>query len=503
MIFDIDQVDSLPDVERYDVCVAGGGVAGIVLAHSLAERGRRVLILEAGGLEWEEESQNVYQGVNVGRPYFDLDVCRLRFLGGTSNHWAGQCRPLDWYDLVKHDHIDGSGWPIGIEQIQPYLAPARRILELDPFPEEAALPSSDGNLKEAIFRLSPPVRFRDKYFEFLNSSETLDVFLKANLIKIDLDPGGDRIATFGFRGYRDDAPVLAATADHYVLALGGIENARALLNADHQIPTGLGNQADLVGRFFMEHVIAVVGHYVTDPERSGLGQSDRFFSPTYRMIREAEIANCGLWLEPLPGESNKTFVEQVKYDVKELLCKSDIIADFVRSIRSFNCPMKTRVPVPIPAHAGVAAVAAEQIPNRHSRVRLTDDRDRFGQRRVALDWQPLPIAKKTIRTVALATAGYVARQDLARIKLRDWVLDEDAPIPGLADGEEVAGNHHIGTTRMGTSKEYGVVDQNCRVFGIDNLYLAGSSVFRTGGHANPTLTIVQMTLRLADHLASL
>ncbi len=502
MIVDIDQAESLPAGGRYDVCIAGGGVAGIVLAKTLAERGRRVLILEAGGLEYDERSQDVYRGRNVGRPYFDLDACRLRFLGGTSNHWAGQCRPLDRYDYLKRDGIGESGWPIGIDDLQPYLRPARHILEIEPFPKEAPLPASEGDLKEAVFRFSPPVRFKDKYLEFLKSSQAVDVFLNANVIKIDLDPDSGRIAGFGFRGYRDEAPLRTATADRYVLAMGGMENARALLNADHQMAAGLGNEGGLVGRFFMEHVTNMIGYYVVDSARSSLGDAWRFIAPTYTMLCDAEIANCGLWFEPLPGTKQVSLVEQAKNGVKNILCTSDVIADFVRAIRDFNCPLQTHVPVSIPDDAGIVGISAEQVPNRDSRVGLSDDRDRFGQRRIALDWQLLPIAKRTIHKVALATAQYVARQDLARIKLRDWVLDADAPIPGLDEGEEVAGNHHIGTTRMGTSKVDGVVDLDCRMFGIDNLYIAGSSVFRTAGHANPTLTIVQMTLRLADHLAA-
>jgi choline dehydrogenase-like flavoprotein len=503
MIVDLDQAGSLPAAGRYDLCIAGCGVAGIVLARMLAERGRRVLILEGGGLKRGKRSQDVYRGQILGRPYFDLDACRLRFLGGSSNHWGGRCRPLDAYDFVRRDDIEGSGWPIGIEEVRPYLARARDILEVDPFPEESALPSSDGRLKEAVFHLSPPVRFKDKYYDDLKASQTIDVYLDANLVKIDLDPGGGRIAGFGFRGYADGAPLRPAVADRYVLALGGIENARALLNATHQMQTGLGNETDLVGRFFMEHPTNMVGYYVTDPARSGLGRDPRFFVPTYNMMRETGIANCRSYFEPIAGERNESFVDQVKDIGRKVLCTSDVIADFVRSVHNFTCPVTRHVPVAVPTHAGIVSVVAEQVPNRNSRVRLSDDRDRFGQRRVALDWQLLPTAKKTMRTVALAVARYVALQDLARIKLRDWVLDEHAPIPGLADGEQTASSHHIGTTRMGTSKDDGVVDRDCRVFGIDNLYIAGSSVFRTAGQANPTLTIVQLALRLGDHLASL
>ena len=152
MIVDIDQAVPLPLAARYDICIAGGGVAGIVLAYTLAGRGKRILLLEAGGYEFSENSQSLYSGANIGREYFDLDVTRLRYLGGTSNHWAGVCRPLDVHDFKRRDHIDGSGWPIGITDIQPYLSEAREIMEISDFPAEPALNGTGGRLKEIAFR---------------------------------------------------------------------------------------------------------------------------------------------------------------------------------------------------------------------------------------------------------------------------------------------------------------------------------------------------------------
>lgn len=480
MILDNDQVDASPASDRYDVCIAGGGVAGIVLATTLAERGRRVLLLEAGGLEVSEVSQQFYQGDVGARDYFDLDVARLRYLGGTSNHWSGLCRPLDPHDFARHAHIERSGWPIRIEALHPYLTPACEILEIEPVFGERALPQAGGDLKEVIFRHSPPVRFKEKYLGFLQSSDALDVYLNANLTDLQFDGGTGRVTTVGFRGYDAVRPIRYAAADRYVLALGGIENARMLLNVAERAQWGAGPPNDLIGRCFMEHPHHVIGHYVVNSARTSFGQRLRFVAPSLPMLRREEVANCAVWVEPYVDR--RAFRGNALEEVRRIICESTV----------YRCAP--------PSDAGTLRAMSEQVPNRNSRVRLSNDRDLFGLRRAALDWRLSPIDKKTMRTVGLEVGRYFAMTNIGRVRLNDWVLARDDAVPGLREGEQVGAFHHMGTTRMGHSPADGVVDSNCRMFTVPNLYLAGSSVFPTVGCANPTLTIVQLTLRLADHL---
>ena len=153
-------------------------------------------------------------------------------------------------------------------------------------------------------------------------------------------------------------------------------------------------------------------------------------------------------------------------------------------------------------NAVVLRAAWEQAPNPASRVTLGADRDRFGKRRPVLDWRVGDLDRRTIRETAVEFGRFLVKSDFGRLRLADWVVNPDLPMPGLGEGEETAGNHHMGTTRMAATAERGVVDSNCKIFGLDNLYIGGSSVFPTGGHANPTFTIVQVALRLADHLAT-
>ncbi len=245
MIIDLDEVRTPTLAPQYDVCIAGAGVAGIVIAKTLAERGRRVLLLEAGGKFYSKRSQDVYRGDVVGHEYFDLDATRLRFLGGSSNHWGGWSRPLDAHDFVKHAHIDGSGWPIGIDDVGSYHEATAEILGIEPVPRDKPVAGSAGDLNEVFFR-SSEVWFKDKYGSLLANSEKIDLLLRANLLDISLDPATGRVAMFQFRGYGPDDPMLEGWAQSFVLALGGIANPCALLHAHQQRPNVIGHQNDLL-----------------------------------------------------------------------------------------------------------------------------------------------------------------------------------------------------------------------------------------------------------------
>ena len=153
-------------------------------------------------------------------------------------------------------------------------------------------------------------------------------------------------------------------------------------------------------------------------------------------------------------------------------------------------------PPPCPAHFGDALVACEQRLDAANRVRLIDERDRFGLRRMELDWRVSEQDLKTLRTAAMDVAERLAARDRGRMQIVEWLLNGDVPTEDKLWG----GNHHMGTTRMNDDPKRGVVDANCRVHSVANLYCGGSSVFATSGHVNPTYSIVQLALRLGDHL---
>ena len=158
MVFDTNDTGLLPNFSKtYDVCIAGAGVAGITLAKALAEQKKHVLLLEAGGQAYSRLSQDFYDGDIVGHDYFDLSISRLRYLGGTSNHWGGWCRPLDPWDFRPRDYVEWSGWPITERDLSPFLSEAIQIMEIDSFPPETTtFDGTEGNFTEITNRFSPP-----------------------------------------------------------------------------------------------------------------------------------------------------------------------------------------------------------------------------------------------------------------------------------------------------------------------------------------------------------
>lgn len=487
----------------FDVCISGSGPAGLPLALKLAAQKHRVLLLEAGGLQFSEISNNVYQGTNSGLEYFEPHACRQRFFGGTSNHWGGWCREMDAGNFEVREHVPYSGWPISKADLDPYFAEAAKILHVHtPQVADYLLQGeTDPGLRKTAFRYSePPARLGEKYRQAVTDSDKLACVLNANLVDIDLNENLDAVTALQVCGYAGTR--FRVKARYYVLCHGGIENPRTLLNANRQLTLGIGNATDLVGRFFMEHPHFTTGFGIVNHAHPGLSRfagiscselRAAIYEPTEALQRSEKILSFGLRFAPQPG-----------------MCRSDDNTAFRTRLRQFVCnsdallgPGGTAAPEPdTELHFDMCfKTAAEQSPDPASRIRLGKDVDRFGNRRVVINWQLNELDKRTLRQSALQAGSIMAGNDLGRIRLPQWLLDPDPLPPGLSI-DEVAGYHHMGTTRMADSPRRGVVDRNQRVFGIANLYIGGSSVFATSGHVNPTFTIVQMSLRLADHLDS-
>ena len=473
MILDSAELKLL-DNEIFDACIIGTGPAGITAALGLESAGHRILLLEGGGTEYTEQSQNIYRGEVTGDKYLNLTQCRLRYLGGTSNHWGGICRTLDEEDFQAKKGFPLTEWPISKKDLDPYLEKASEILEIPEIPADAELETDE--LKSISFVIPPPVRFKQKYSQQLQDSKSILLATNANVTS--LVPKNGAVRFINVSGW--DGSKIKIKAKRFILATGGIENSRLLLWSNFLAKGELVKNDKALGKYWMEHPHFTLGEaFLTGKAKAIINQQGRtYYAPTKTLMDDKQILNCGLRFLPLQLEGTKKMVS-------DLLCIAPKAGKWAADL--FNKDLLCGATV---------RAAWEQEPVINNRIELTDEKDSLGIPRVNLFWNKNENDLRTARVTTEAFGRYLSSNDLGRVQLDDWLTNNES----FPENDEIGGPHHLGGTRMAATPDLGVVDQNCKVYGLDNLYIAGSSVFPSGGHANPTMSIVQLTLRLVDHI---
>jgi choline dehydrogenase-like flavoprotein len=504
MFFDAADVDRTRFARTFDVCVVGAGPAGVTLARALAARGFDVALMEGGGFDVSVESQDQYVGEIVGMDYVDLDAVRLRVFGGCSEHWSGRCKALD-AEAFETMPQRPMAWPIRKADLDPYQAAASEILDLPLRHQPGDLPMAQvGNrFRDIRFQHSAPTRFGQKYRAEIGAAERITCCLNANLVDLTLGADLATVTEAVFRSYDPGDPGFAVRARAFCLCLGGLENPRMLLNLTGQKPNGIGNDHDLVGRYFCEHP----SHVLADALFTHMPAIDEDnLAPTREFMLETGTLGFTLkvsWRDYPPDpliHALKSGLKCATPFTRELTqpagnlrpCRWGGVEEFLVRRYPDNHP------------SGWVWIACEQALNPDSRVMLGDERDGFGLRRMRLDWRLTDLDYHTMQTAILALGEHFAETDIGRIRIRDWLLGDNPRMPEGTDivhgGEWNGGYHQMCTTRMADDAREGVVDRDCRVHGTSNLYLGGSSVFATPSYCNPTFTIVQLALRLGDHL---
>lgn len=549
-----------------DLCIIGAGAAGITLARQFIGTPTRVLVIESGDVDFDPAIQTLAEGDIVGLPYFPLASARLRWLGGTTNHWGGHCRPMVAQDFEAKPWIPHTGWPIGLKDVEPYYERARIACgvptrkwtieawrDQDPF---KPLPLLGNQFVTRVAQIVPrdSRNFRLAYRPELEASKNVTVHTRTNVIDIETDEAGalaTQLHVVTLAGTR-----FFVSARQVVLAVGGIENARLLLASNRQWPEGLGNRHDVVGRFFLEHPRFFAGVLTPSVDDLPVGLYDDhsvggtklqgYLSLTQEVQRREQLTGVELLFRPVySGSFDRALKSGDIRDLDELVSiarrKSGFdefgrhLANVVADLTTWQSMAIPGAPLPVPfpevvgklmrstpAEAqslipdllgdiagGVYArthgapirsvllrARIDPAPNPESRVTLGEERDALGIPRVRLDWRLSPLDRRSVRRTIEILGAEVGRASLGRVRL---TLGEDEKVWP----EDLAGGyHHIGTTRMSDDPQLGVVDRNCQVHGIHNLFVAGSSVFPRSGSGTPTLTIVALAMRLADHLKS-
>lgn len=523
-----------------DIAIVGAGPAGITLAHELIGSGLTVLLLEAGGKEPETRMLDSHHG-DVLDPdrHPPLSLYRVRGLGGTSTLWGGRCVPFDPIDLEARPHIPWSGWPLDYTELKRWYRRAVAYCEAGPFRFSAAealgpafapmVPGMTGGAMNAenLERFSPPTDFGRRYRRALSRSATVTLVLSADCTGLTMSPDHRHVEALNFATPQRRFSV---TAGRFVLAAGALETTRLMLAA------GAGN--DLVGRFYMCHIEgkAAVAHFpsaakvVFHYERDSDGiYFRRHFSMPAEIQRQRRLTNVILRFEPPviadPAHGDpvlsamwlsRTFLKP-EYERKlasfgyrgtELKGRSTLIARHMKNV-ALGAPglagfgidwtrrhilASRKLPyVAVKGRNGAFTLDynAEQIPNPDSRITLGTETDSRNLPRMVVDWRASDQDVQGVLEAHRLLAAQLQETGSGTLE-----VDEDC----IRDGYNAVGGHHMGTTRMAEDPTRGVVDGHCRVFGVDNLFVAGSAVFPTSSHANPTLTLVALAARLADHL---
>ena len=539
-----------------DLCIVGGGAAAIAVAMGYKDCGRSVIVLPGGGLNQSSIGIDLYRGkVTPEGSHEPLEENRLRMWGGTTTVWGGRCVPFDPIDFENRSWVPGSGWPIGVSDVQPYLEPACRFAEAgDPlFDARVTFPDTQPEIIEGfdngelvswpLERWSVPTDFSKRYREDLDAASNIRVLLHAQVIHLQLAEDGHTLSHVD--AACSPGHVFRIKAKRTVIACGALETARLMLAARDVDARGIGNENDLVGRYYQSHRFGVCGQVVLknpdkgfiydfEKDSDGVYCRRRFWlTPSaqqehrvcnvvgffFRTVssgaehRNAMVSTV-LVMKTLLGGARKgprRLFQIIRAQRRELLQHAGIILKDgpsvfgqLAAVAYTRCFQKRRLPMVLPfrkVNRFPLFYQTEHAPDPESRVLLDPvSVDEFGMPRLDVRIRFSDIDHRTCSTFI-----HLFKQRLEEAELGTFEISgEEQKLLDQPSSQNFNSNsHNIGTTRMSDRPDQGVVDTNCRVHSVGNLYIAGSSVFPTSSHANPTLMIIALALRLADHLKQL
>ena len=506
----------------YDICIIGSGAAGIAVAREFLNSKRSVVMLEAGGIDFEPELQTDYDYEQINGRGGDWEFTRTRQWGGSTAVWYGRCTNLQPIDFEKRDWVANSGWPISHDTVQKYRGRALDTLCV-PHPEaidpetwadsETYKAFSSENINTNVFLWSNPKDMAVAYHEAVEDSKSVTLCYYAFAQEIIPNENDDHVESV--RVMSSDGISFSVNAKMIVIAGGSIENSRLLLLSQTNSENGLGNDFDNVGRYYMDHPrIEGAARLCVDKSNSNWRQRighlnetmtakdnvQMFLSLSEEAQRANRLLNHGTVFRAVTEEQlSESFLaaKEIFYAAKGKNGTRFQMKDIPKVVAGLPMLAKTGLKRKLGREMTFSHLILidqlEQEPDRESRVCLDTRRDRFGQQKAAVKWE---IGSST--TNSLRWFHKSLDTHLRNIKL-GWIesplISDPDYIPDYTDA-----CHPTGTTRMSLHPKDGVVNPDCQVHGFNNLFIAGSSVFPTVGYANPTLTLVALAIRLADSI---
>ncbi|MDO7844611.1 FAD-dependent oxidoreductase [Sphingomonas immobilis] len=538
-----------------DVAILGSGPAGIALALALADHGIAFVLVEAGGMDFDKAGQEFYRASLIEpESHGPVHLYRRRAFGGTSAVWGGRCIPYDPIDFEDRAWIPNAAWPIAHEEIAAYYPRALDICRAGPaaFTAAEALPDTPGGMiddvpsadviLDRLERFSEPTHFGKAYREKLAAAPNATLLTGATATALVTENAGARCT--GADLHTATGGTIALRARRTIVATGGLETPRLLLASNADRPAGLGNERDLVGRFYQAHLEGEIGTLAFHKPAKDVRLD-------YQRSPEGIYCRRYIWLSPeaqrrehlsglIARPAHASIVDPAHRDPvlsAMYLVKDFILPEYARKLTSTERRVKAafgggtskliaahignlvrhpfklagfsidwgrrrvlatrKLPSVVlrdPRNAYPLDINAEQSPNRDSRVYLSNERDPHGVPRLSIDWRMTSDDRDRVARGMRVLQAAFATSSNATLDLHE--LDEQ-----VAEITRIGG-HHIGTARMAASPQDGVIDGNCETFETRDLFVAGAAAFPTSSFANPTLTIIALSLRLADHLAA-
>jgi len=481
--------------DAYDVCIIGSGPAGTVLGMDLVERGFKTIIIESGpdlyGNTYDDRIQGLEVYGNSGEIDYPILGSRVRALGGTSAIWTGRCSRLHPYDFERNPYTPfEASWPVTYSDLETYYSQAEKTLQVrggeissfhapmsTPFPLPADLDISGlQSLMDNVgikVNYSPtstgthgdgPIRVARDLLPSFEKSPHAQLISGITATKLLVDSSGRVV---GAEAKNLDGVTRVIRAGVFVVASGAVESARLLLlSRSERFPEGIGNRHDRVGRCFMEHPNLTFTGYIEHNWNT--------LSPMYELGRSHQYYDSfkkrGLGGLILVFTQSWIFKDDLSdWDSGTLKEKIGNIFNRVRQ-----------------AELRIGATF-EQEPSDMNRVRLSSQlKDYFGNPAAEISLNFSDNDRRTLQETR--TQVEKIYHQLGGVEINELPMGWS--------------HHHMGTCRMGENPKTSVVDPDLRVHGTQNLYVAGSASFVTGGATHPTITIVALSHRLADHLTT-
>lgn len=495
-------------VVESDICIVGAGPAGLTLANQFVAGGFRVVLLESGGRRLDPDAQTLSEGSTSGDPYANPSLSRQRRAGGTAhswNTWLGSERmakylPLDPIDFEERDWLPLSGWPFTRAALDPYYERAHALCRLGPYTyrasdwagsDQPALSLDPERMTTGVYQLGAARTFTKVCLDDVRQSNNVLLCLNTTVVEIVTDPTGASVTHLRARSLSGEE--MRVRARCFVLASGGIENARMMLLSNRTQRNGIGNRYDMVGRCFMDHPRLFSCSLIpSDPEafdhsrlydvnRTPLGVYMGRLALSDVTMRRERLLNVSIALRPRPSPPHAPAAPWNPWHWTQPIGRGSRLESERPRLEPHSSERRYFE----------LQIHLEQAPDPVNRVALGSTRDAHGLGRVEIQWKWNQADQRNLTRVLSLISREVTRAGVGRLEVPSEIrLDSNA-------------YHHMGSTRMSWNPRLGVVDANARVHGVSNLFVAGSSVFPTSGSANPTLTIVALSLRLADHLKGL